>query len=161
MSLKEFFSIKGRVSRKEYLLSYILYPILIFLITVSIWFLSVGVLQQFEKDVELLSILFLIITTLILYVLIFSVLIGGVKRLHDFCRSSWYVLLMFIPLGVAILIEPNFYIFIVVPNTLFASIVALTFIFSGLIFSIPSSCSIDGEDHKNSYKSKGKIDGKI
>jgi uncharacterized membrane protein YhaH (DUF805 family) len=140
MNLKEFF-IRKKISRKEYFLFYILFPVLLFFITFIVGFFSIGILHIFVENVNFLSGFFLVLTTLILFFLIFSILFGGVKVFRGLNKSGWNVLWLFLPLGVVMILEENFFIFLLYPNTLFTGIATLPFLLSGLLLSTPTGKS--------------------
>jgi len=135
-SIRKKFSLKGRVSRKEYLIEYLLKPIFLIVAIMIIGLLAIGFLNEFGNKVigDILTFFILITSTILLYVSIALIIIGAVKRSHDIDFSGRWGLLTSVPFLVAVYIQPELLKLILFFNPLFTSFFTILF----LIGSIPA-----------------------
>jgi uncharacterized membrane protein YhaH (DUF805 family) len=146
--VRKLFSLKGRISRKEYLVNYIVKPIALFFALIFVGIVSIGIFNEIgKKEIsEYLVIFFLIVPTILLFISMALILIGAVKRFHDFAQSGWWGLTTLIPLLVVVLIEPQFLKLLLMPNPLFTSFFTGLF----LIGSLPALFQ-KGSDGENLF----------
>lgn len=85
------FTRKGRSSRKEYAVK--------FIITCFIFAISIYTRDYLDKSNDLLSILYMLAIVLLMYISLIQYFPLAIRRLHDLNASGWYVLITFAPFG--------------------------------------------------------------
>ena len=85
----KFFTTKGRGSRKEYIIKFL---IILFLGITSDYTKK----YTYNKIIEFLHVFFL---GILLIIMLFQYFPLAIRRLHDLNASGWYVLITFVPFG--------------------------------------------------------------
>ncbi|MDR2352319.1 MAG: DUF805 domain-containing protein, partial [Deltaproteobacteria bacterium] len=96
-SWRNVFNFNGRASRKEFWIFFLINLVIFLILSILIGFLAglvIGLTGQTETDFEKLGIL---IDFLHLVIAICTLAIL-VRRIHDFGKSGWFILLTIIPL---------------------------------------------------------------
>lgn len=88
--IRNFFSFKGRASRKEYV-----YRVLLTTFIFVTWSYS----EEFINQEGVLSFLYVVIFGNLGVLMLFQYFPLAVRRLHDLNSSGWFVLISFVPFG--------------------------------------------------------------